>query len=169
MALTGWFWRCLQRVYSLHMTLTGWFWWCLRRVYSLHMTLTGWFWWCLRTKTACKMSLEFLTAFLDITKWRLWCCRYRRRLLLRRKRALVRTDAITVPLRTTIHASRHTIINTDVEEDTGKFRMERSHWVIDICVNVSKLNELCTWNWRSCVARCPISFEFTTSRTLHRW
>ena len=65
---------------------------------------------------------------------------------LRRKRALVRTDA--VPRATEdqklftkmwIHAPRHLIINTGSEEGTGKFRMGRGHWVGDVCYYLSEL------------------------------
>ena len=63
------------------------------------------------------------------------------RLLLKRKRTLVQTDAVprTVEvhkihvLKTIwIHASRRVIINTDGEEETGKSWMGRGHRDTDI-------------------------------------
>lgn len=66
-------------------------------------------------------------------KWRLCCFRYQRRLyiyiLLKRKRRFVPTDAILrasevhkLFTKIWIYLSRHIIINTDGEEETGKSR-----------------------------------------------
>ena len=41
-----------------------------------------------------------------------------------------------------IYASRHIIINAEGQEETSKFRMGKSHWVIDICYNPSKRIQL---------------------------
>ena len=73
-------------------------------------------------------------------------------LLLSRKGTLVQTDSILRPTEDNksfkkekkkkfIHASKHLVINTDGEEETGKSRMGRSHW--DIAANVNpKLTRL---------------------------
>ena len=41
-----------------------------------------------------------------------------------------------------IRARRHIIINADCEEETNKSRIGRSHWVTDICYNLSKRIQL---------------------------
>ena len=41
--------------------------------------------------------------------------------------------------KTWIHTSRHIIINTDCEKETGQSQMGRGHWVTDICYNCSEL------------------------------
>ena len=38
-----------------------------------------------------------------------------------------------------IHASRHIIVNTDGDEETGKSRMQKGHWLTDVCYNRSEL------------------------------
>ena len=55
-----------------------------------------------------------------------------------------------------------------------KSRMGRGHWVTGVCYNRSKLElnfELETDKAvvKAVVTRCPISFEFWTSRALHCW
>ena len=63
---------------------------------------------------------------------------------MRRKPKLVRTDAVPRTIKDhrlfQNHASRHIIINTDGEEETGiKSGIGRGHWVTDICYNHSDL------------------------------
>ena len=78
-----------------------------------------------------------LSSLNAVLKWRLWCCVFcYKRLLLRRKRTPVRTDVL---FKTTnyskkiwIHAPRHSILDTDGEEETWKSRMGTGHWVTDI-------------------------------------
>ena len=69
------------------------------------------------------------------------------RLLLRRNRTLVRTNAIAritevhkLFKKICIHSSRHIIINTDAEEEAGKCRMGRGHWVTDVCYTLRELS-----------------------------
>ena len=63
-----------------------------------------------------------------------------------------------------IHASRHIIINTDVEEETGKSRMGRGHRAINICCN---RNEFEPKTGKGVFIRGPINFEFLTSGALY--
>ena len=73
------------------------------------------------------------------------------RLPLRRKWTLVRTGAVQRTIedhrlfrKICIYTSRHIIINTDGEEETGKSRMGRSRWDTDICYNLQRtLNRNC--------------------------
>ena len=61
-----------------------------------------------------------------------------------RKSTFVRTDAVPRTIKDhrlfQNHSSRHIIINTDAEEETGiKSGIGRGHWVTDICYNHSDL------------------------------
>ena len=95
---------------------------------------------------AFQMASTHLKLQTNFSAW-IWCCHYwQRLLLLRRKWTLARTD--TIP-RTTedhivfkkvwIHTSRHIMINTDGEEETGKSWMGRGH-----CVTIQFLPMTCT-------------------------
>ena len=85
-----------------------------------------------------------------VQKWRLWFCCYSQRLLLRKTGTCVRTSAIPLTIedhklvkRIWVHASRHIIIKTDGDDETGKLGTGK---FTDVCLNF----ELWTWNWRGC-------------------
>ena len=77
------------------------------------------------------------------------------------KTMLVRTMPSQVPVK--INASRH-IMNPDSAEETGRYGMVRSHWMNDIHYNRNDLSFMF-----ETATRCPISFEFWTSRALLCW